>query len=204
MLPDDPRHGTTRGHAAGCRDQCCRDARNADERRRRKHREVFGTQRRIDGIGTRRRIQALWAIGWTSQHITEACGWGTPQAVTEVVAVRRAVFASTAETVARVYEQMSMTPGPSIKNRREASRKGWLPPLAWDNIDNPSVTPNLAAADGDDLDPVVVDRILSGDFRLTATPAERREVMARWTGSLNELERVTGWNVHRERKREAA
>lgn len=149
MTPDDPRHGTTRGHAAGCRQDCCREARNEDERRRRKYRQVLGVHRRIDGTGTRRRIQALWAIGWTSQHIANACGWGTPQAVTEVVGVRRDVYASTATTIARVYDLMSMTPGPSAKNHREAARKGWAPPLSWDEdtIDDPSAKPRGVRTD---------------------------------------------------------
>ena len=141
IAADDPRHGTTRGHAAGCRLPCCREARNADERRRRKYRDVLGIQRRIDGTGTRRRIQALWAIGWTSQHIADACGWETPQAITEIVNVREQIYATTAATIAHTYERMSMTPGPSAKNRRDAARKGWLPPLAWDDIDDIDETP---------------------------------------------------------------
>lgn len=144
MSPDDPRHGTTRGHAAGCRDACCREARNADERRRRKYRQVLGVERRIDGTGTRRRIQALWAIGWTSRDIATACGWGTPQAVTEVVGVRRDVFTATAQVVAVIYERLSMTPGPSAKNRADAARKGWAVALAWEgiDIDDPAAKPD--------------------------------------------------------------
>lgn len=136
MTPDDPRHGTTAGHAAGCRLTCCREARNSDERQRRKHREVLGIIRTVDKTGTVRRIQALWAIGWTSAHIAKACGWGAPQAVTEIVAVRSHTYRATAETVARVYDELCMTLGPSAKNRRDAARKGWAPPLAWDDIDH--------------------------------------------------------------------
>ena len=55
-------------------------------------------------------------------------------------------------------------------------------------------------------DPVVIDRILAGDFTLakTATKAERVEVVARWQGALNELERATGWRADRYRKDGAA
>lgn len=179
MSPDDERHGSTRGHAAGCREACCREARNADERRRRKQREVLGIERRIDGTGTQRRIQALWALGWTSRDIANACGWGTPQAVTEVVGVRSAVFRGTAETVARAYEQLSMTPGPSAKNRRDAARKGWAPPLAWEgiDIDDPDTRPDLGAPD-----------ILSGNGgRSVATLLEDAEWLADGDAALSEV-----------------
>lgn len=150
MSPDDERHGTTRGHAAGCRETCCREARNFDERRRRKQRQVLGIQRRIDGTGTRRRIQALWAIGWTSRDIATACGWSTPQAVTEVVGVRTHVFTTTAATIRQAYDDLSNTYGPSEKNRRMAATKGWATPNAWlcVDIDNPAAMPDPGWRDG--------------------------------------------------------
>ena len=177
MSPDDPRHGTTAGHSAGCRLTCCREARNTDERNRRKRRQVLGIVRSIDNTGTVRRIQALWAIGWRSSDIARACGWSTPQAVTEIVATRHSTYISTAETVARAYEEMAMTPGPSAKNRRDAARKGWAPPLAWDDIDHDE-HPNLGGTDTD-IDPVVVDRLLAGE-RVSSTAAEKTEAMRQW------------------------
>lgn len=199
MKPDDPRHGTTRGHAAGCRERCCRDARNADERRRRKYRESLGIERTIDKAGTTRRIQALWAMGWTSGHIAKACGWTTPQAITEIVGVRSFVYASTAETVARVYESMCMTHGPSAKNRRDAHRKGWLPPLAWgDDIDDPEATP--LAGEPVDIDEVAVQRFVDGDANITLNARERVEAIRTWQAagvSNREIVKRTGWNVWR-------
>lgn len=78
MSPDDPRHGTTAGHAAGCRLTCCREARNSDERQRRKHREVLGIIRTVDKTGTVRRIQALWRP-WlnAASNLLLACGSGS-------------------------------------------------------------------------------------------------------------------------------
>jgi hypothetical protein len=139
---DDPRHGTTRGYAAGCRRACCREARNTDERTRRKRRQVLGIVRSVPASGTQRRIRALMAIGWTSADIATRAGWGTPQAVTELLAVRRTVFVATAATIAAIYDDLCMTPGPSEKNRRDAQRKGWPPPLAWDDIDDPDEAPH--------------------------------------------------------------
>jgi len=52
----------------------------------------------------------------------------------------------------------------------------------------------------EEIDDVAVNRILSGDWRYPANEAERREVCRMWRDSgrpLAELERLTGWNVHR-------
>lgn len=207
MSPDDPRHGTTAGHSAGCRERCCREARNADERRRRKYRDVFGICRLVDNTGTVRRIQALWALGWTSQHIAAAAGWNAPQAVTEIVKVRHGVHRTTAETIARVYDEMSMTLGPSTKNRREAARKGWAPPLAWDDIDRDLAPVGMEHDGHEDADERVVERILSGEWGLRANTDERLAVLDAWLargGTQNELERRTGWNVSRMLRTRAA
>jgi hypothetical protein len=138
---DDVRHGTIAGFGAGCREDCCRLVRNAYERNRRKYRAVLGIERRVSSVGTQRRLRALMALGWTSATISARCGWTTPQAVTELLTSRKFVFLTTHQTIARVYDELSMTLGPSEKNRREARRKGWPPPLAWDNIDDHDETP---------------------------------------------------------------
>lgn len=57
-----------------------------------------------------------------------------------------------------------------------------------------------AASPYGEIDDVAVSRILSGDWRYPASEAERREVCRMWRDSgrpLAELERLTGWNVHR-------
>jgi hypothetical protein len=142
ILPaDDPRHGTTRGHAAGCRCFGCRKARNDDEARRRKYRQVLGVHRRVPALGTQRRIRALMALGWTGRDISNRCGWASAEATTEITKDRQFVYTATAAKIAGVYEELCMTPGPSLKGLREAARKGWPPPLAWDDIDDPNETP---------------------------------------------------------------
>lgn len=141
MNADDPRHGTTAGHSAGCREACCREARNLDEARRRKYRQALGIVRSVPAIGTQRRIRALMALGWTSRDIADRCGWGTTQAVTELLKARRFVYVTTAHRIDTTYRDLSMKVGPSDKNRRDAARKNWAPPLAWVDIDDPNETP---------------------------------------------------------------
>lgn len=204
MSPDDPRHGTTAGYWTGCRERCCREARNADERLRRKHRDVFGINRSVPAIGTQRRIQALMVLGWTSRDIAERCGWATPQAVTELLTARRFIQRSTAALVAAAYDELSMRPGPSAQNRVRCRRKGWAPPLAWDNIDDPDEVPNFGGRDTD-VDPVVVERLLSGR-RIPSTQAEKVEAMRRWLAqgrSEKSLCDAHGWKYGRYVTREA-
>jgi hypothetical protein len=53
------------------------------------------------------------------------------------------VHRGTAGQVARVYDELAMTPGPSTRARDAAARRGWVPPLAWDDdeIDDPQARP---------------------------------------------------------------
>lgn len=184
LTATDPRHGTTAGHAAGCRLLCCRAARNADERQRRKRRQVLGIVRTVPAVGTQRRIRALMALGWTSADLARSCGWKTSQAVTELLTARKWVHVGTAETVARVYDELCMTPGPSVVGRRRAAAKGWPTPLAWDEgaIDDPKARPHGNTRGRRELDESVVDRLLHGE-QVHSNQTEKTEAMRRWLAS---------------------
>lgn len=94
----------------------------------------------VPALGSQRRIRALMAIGWTQIRIGEEMGW--PQHKVSIVLRRKTVWASTAAEIARVYERLHMTPGPSEVIRHRARVWGFPPPLAWDDIDNPLEKPN--------------------------------------------------------------
>ena len=156
----------------------------------------------VPSIGSTRRILVLMAIGWRKVDL-EAAGVPSAQLVTRD---RALVSAEGWRATRDVYERLSMTfpeGGYATRTRNYAKRMGWLPPLAWDDIDAPDgLAPGSDTTDA--VDPVVVERILAGDWRLRANRAERAEVIRRWSGSLNELERLTGWNVWRDRREEVA
>jgi len=99
---------------------------------------------RVDSTGSLRRLRALHAIGWTQTEIARRIGW-TPQNLNRYfISEPEMINRGTAVDIARVFDQLQLIPGPSERARRHAKKRGWAPPLAWDEdtIDDP-----LAVAD---------------------------------------------------------
>ncbi|MEQ7847743.1 hypothetical protein [Nocardioides kribbensis] len=203
MLPDDPRHGTRAGFYAHRKDgetACarCRRAAATYEAMR----QAGKITPEIPAFGTVRRIQALMALGYTTNEIAARAGLSGSHV--RMLAQQRSVYGEVASKVDAAYEALSgtvPTPTPTREWLRErATRCRYLPPLAWDDIDDPNERPSFGDAAEGPFDPIVVERILGGDWTLRATKSERWEVIERWSGSDNELERRTGWNVARDRR----
>jgi hypothetical protein len=117
---------------------------------------------RVDPTGTRRRMQAMAAVGWPLGEQARRLGRGLSNYSKTLDS--RWCTAGTARAVAGLYEQLSMVPGPSGRSRQRAGSLGWAPPLAWDDIDDPACRPKLG----------------SGSRRLRPlTVAERRAVVHR-------------------------
>jgi hypothetical protein len=102
---------------------------------------ILGRRRLVSAVGTVRRIEALHAIGWPGSALGARLGV-TEDALRQWRS-RTIVNIRTAESVAKLYDALSMTPGPSPITKSRAARYGWAPPLAWDddNIDDPAATP---------------------------------------------------------------
>lgn len=101
---------------------------------------------RVPGIGTARRIQALVAIGWPLPELAARLGWTLANLCDRAVCRRPCVAVRNARLVADLYDRLSMTPptGPQADRARvRARRRGWVPPLAWDDdtIDDLRATP---------------------------------------------------------------
>ena len=210
MSPDDPRHGSNGGYLAHitARDQLCdpcREAHNAARRNLWRKRYLRGVDRLyVDATGTVRRIRALQALGWRYADIDAAVGHAERGWAHNLTAQDR-VHVDTAEKVQAAFEQLAMTRGPSERVRRHAARMGWAPPLAWDDIDDPAEQPNIGGAFDDQVDPVVVDRLLAGQ-QIPSNRAEKTEAMRRWraTGrSERSLCELHGWKTGRYVTREA-
>lgn len=143
IAPDDPRHGTNAGHVAGCRNNCCRRAKLAYDKRR-KLEALRGIDRQTPAWRATRRIQALQALGWSvprmAAHstLTDKTIYGLNRSDT--------VWMSTFEQVDALYRRLAMvTPTPSTpgssRAKNHARRMGWPPPLAWVDIDDENEKP---------------------------------------------------------------
>lgn len=150
MSPDDPRHGSTRGFHAGCREACCRQAQNRYEKAS-KYRKHAGIVWAIPALGTQRRIQALMRLGWSSTQIAEEAGFLHRNQVFGILKGQRGrpcryVERKTARAVGAAFERLSMRlPAPTPSRARTiamAETNGWPPPLAWDDIDDPNEEPS--------------------------------------------------------------
>jgi hypothetical protein len=191
MTPEDPRHGTNAGYGAGCRDACCRRGHAAA---RKAMRDRLYLERRdslmVDGTGTRRRIEALMALGWSCRQLDEHLG-RRPSYVYKVLSHGNDLHLTTAREIAALYDRLCMTiPDTSTperdrivtRNRRLAARSGYVVPLAWDDIDtDPAPRHHAPSTDFETLvDEVVVQRVLDGQPRpRKLTNAEAAEVYRR-------------------------
>lgn len=132
----------------------------------------------IDATGTRRRTQALVALGWTLTE--QATRLGRTIHNHKYVLTTDRVTIRTARLVAGLYDDLStVTPPASIgvtRAKRWAQRNQWAPPMAWDDdtIDDPNARPDLGDTDEQLVDLVAVERALGGE-RVRLTRAERDE-----------------------------
>lgn len=112
--------------------------------------ETLGDAVPVDATGTRRRLQALGAVGWSCQKIAPYLGIDASGVVRARTAVR--VHARRAREVAAVYDRLwdQVPPMETVAERAAATRarrfaaeRGWPPPLAWDDgsIDDPAAEP---------------------------------------------------------------
>jgi hypothetical protein len=177
------RHGTYSAYKYGCRCPHAREDHRLYQKRRRQNR---AQNRFVGKVGTVRRLQALAAMGWRWQDIGERMGvtWQSVQHL--CLRSRPTVQKVTARRVQTIFRELAAVEGPSPITRRRALAKGWAPPHAWDNIDDPDETPNLGGVDGahdewavlellarrQTADAVTVDRVAEVD----AVEAVRRMV----------------------------
>lgn len=104
----------------------------------------------VPATGPRRRVQALNALGWSQEQIVaRARDLGHPLTRAGIHSLMHRgdhrVRLRTHQAIAAAYASLSMTlpePGRSVTwTRNLAERRGYLPPLAWDNIDDPNEQP---------------------------------------------------------------
>ncbi len=171
------------------------------------HDRIMGRARRIAPLGTQRRLHALSALGWTWKDIAAEVGTSRSNVEKWANDDRLFVYASTAAGVAEVYDRLCMTPRDGWvgeRTRKAARAKGYVPPLAWDDIDadeKPQTGGRVQV-----FDDVIVDRLLAGEH-LKSNRAEKEEAMRRWLAegkSQRSLCQIHGWAENRYVDKEAA
>lgn len=111
------------------------------------------TSRPIDATGTRRRLQALAADGWSLRSLAEQLGMSHVN-ITKIVNTRAVVTPATAVAVAILYRMLANQPPAATtraerisaaKARAHASAHGWVVADGWDDdeIDDPAAAPYL-------------------------------------------------------------
>jgi hypothetical protein len=182
-----PVHGSEWAARRGC---TCPDAREALRLYRKRYEQgTLPDSRRIAATGTRRRLQALVAFGYSPTVLGGYLGC-TKQAVQQVLAQVR-VNRATAARVAALYEPLSGIPpqfnrdiSPSRRryiDRAAASARarGWVPPIAWEDvdIDNPHTVPDRS---GLQQSCRTVRAIRAAILELVAAGAAPAQVRAAW------------------------
>lgn len=144
--------------------------------------EDLGPRRPVDATGTRRRMQALVAIGWSISRL------GEQLAITNIHATIKhdQVYARTAIAVRDLYARLWDTPPPETthreryaasRSRNYAKAHGWLRPIWWDDdtIEDPTFLPSVEVGRGSPrgVDEVAVMRRAGGDRSIRLTRPER-------------------------------
>jgi transcriptional regulator with XRE-family HTH domain len=151
--------------------------------------DLLGDKTVIDASGTRRRLQALVALGWSQAKLATRLGW-TPGNFGTLMKEPRTVVA-TARKVRALYDALWDEAPPEAdyrekiaasRARNHATKHGWLPPQAWDDdfIDVPDdqldaeLRRRVEAMDDDELKACWNARYSKGD-RSPLTVAGARE-----------------------------
>jgi hypothetical protein len=108
----------------------------------------------VDVTGTRRRIQALRAIGWSARVIAEKAGSAEARIQLIASGAQPTVRHFLAVKIVRTFAELHQTPAPpgcsATITKRHALANGWAPPGAWDDIDDPAAMPDWTGCCGTD------------------------------------------------------
>lgn len=95
----------------------------------------------VPAVGAKRRIRALVAIGHPMPQLRKQLGGYDPSTLItrDYTSITKQVW----DNINTLYNQLWDTPGPSTRAASNAAKKGWPPPLAWDDdtIEDPTARP---------------------------------------------------------------
>lgn len=128
---------------------------------------------------SRRRIRALLALGWRHDDIYARCGIRTHVLLHQTSP--RVTWRNHLR-IARMYDALSTSAGPSQRTRTRAAAAGYLPPAAWDDdsLDLVSAGPPCQDSSNDTplVDEIAVERFIAGDLDWKILTTEERTAAA--------------------------
>ncbi len=137
-----------------------------------------GTSPWAPAVGTRRRLQALTAVGWSTSQLADRLGV-SKSAIAQLRSTDQArVLATTSADVAVLYEACWWRTPPGryqARAERYAEARGWVPPWRWDGVDmdDPEAQPPEELVD---VDQVAIEQTIAGR-RVSLTTAERYQII---------------------------
>lgn len=199
VCPPDHQHGARatclKDHRCAC--QPCQDADNERTRYWRRQ-KAYGRVYRVPVTGVRRRIEALYTLGWSTVRIGQELGCKPATIQRWLQGDAAFVRKETHDRMADLYERLWNQP-PSSDTWAErvgigrtlafARRQGFQPPLAWDDIDRDPEPPAFIDWEGRDVDMVAVERAMEPDGDAEGLNAAERSALA-------ELAVSRGWTHH--------
>lgn len=117
--------------------------------------EAVADGARINATGTKRRLQALIAVGWSGSELMRRLG--KTETNFWYILEQPVVLSRTARAVQALYDDLWNQAPPdetpahraaAARSRNRARAAGWAPPMAWDDeqIDDPKARPRGVAA----------------------------------------------------------
>ena len=97
----------------------------------------------VDGTVTRRKLEALQAIGYSLTNLGQRIG-RTQQSLSDTFHGGEPIHWTTERAIARLYDELSNTPPEGAyanRVRLRAQRLGYAPPAAYDDINDKSERP---------------------------------------------------------------
>lgn len=96
----------------------------------------------VDATISRRKIRALMVMGWSHKAIGQKTGLSQTVLTAITSGRRKTILHCTKDKIDALYEETSMIHGPSSRTAKYGKQKKWLPPLAWDDIDDLEENPH--------------------------------------------------------------
>lgn len=100
----------------------------------------------VCAVGTRRRLQALVAIGYDQSVLSRRLGMMEYNVSMLIIGRRDQTTPATVAAVKALFKELEPTHGGSKRALNRAQLNGWVPPMAWDEdaIDDPTAQPFIA------------------------------------------------------------